>query len=37
MKDDKLYLIHIVECIERIEAYTGEGKDAFVGSSLQQG
>jgi uncharacterized protein with HEPN domain len=23
MKDDKLYLIHISECIERIESYVG--------------
>jgi uncharacterized protein with HEPN domain len=22
MKDEKLYLIHIAECIERIESYT---------------
>ena len=22
MKDDKLYLIHITECIEHIESYT---------------
>jgi uncharacterized protein with HEPN domain len=25
MKDDKLYLIHISECIERVEKYVGEG------------
>lgn len=24
MKDDKLYLIHISECIERIETYVSE-------------
>ena len=29
MKDDRLYLIHIRECIERIEQYTVDGKDAF--------
>ena len=29
MKDDRLYLIHIRECIERIEQYTVGGKDAF--------
>ncbi len=29
MKDDRLYLIHIRECIERIEQYTLGGKDAF--------
>ncbi len=30
MKDEKLYLIHIKECIERIEAYTIDGKDFFI-------
>lgn len=29
MKDDKLYLIHIDECIARIEEYPKEGKDSF--------
>jgi uncharacterized protein with HEPN domain len=37
MKDDKLYLIHIGECIERIESYVqGIDKEAFIGSSLVQ-
>lgn len=37
MKDDKLYLIHIRECIERIEKYTtAGGKDAFGASTLIQ-
>ena len=37
MKDDKLYLIHISECIERVEKYTtGGGKDAFLASTLIQ-
>lgn len=36
MKDDRLYLIHILECIERIETYTSGGRHAFLGSSLQQ-
>jgi uncharacterized protein with HEPN domain len=37
MKDDNLYLIHIRECIERIEAYTGEGgRDGFLSSTLIQ-
>lgn len=31
MKDDRLYLIHISECIERIESYvTGRGESAFL-------
>jgi len=37
MKDDKLYLIHIGECIDRIESYThGVDKEAFLASSLVQ-
>lgn len=37
MKDDKLYLIHISECIERIESYvSGTDKEAFMASSLVQ-
>ena len=30
MKDERLYLIHIVECATRIQQYTSEGKDAFL-------
>lgn len=30
MKDDKLYLIHILECIGRIEQYTVDGREAFL-------
>lgn len=37
MKDDRLYLIHISECIGRIESYTaGMTKDAFLSSTLVQ-
>ena len=36
MKDEKLYLIHILECIERIEGYTISGEQAFVDSTLIQ-
>ena len=36
MKGDKLYLIYINECIERVEKYIGAGKDAFLTSSLIQ-
>jgi uncharacterized protein with HEPN domain len=36
MTDDRLYLINIVECIERIEAYTRGGKEAFLASTLIQ-
>lgn len=36
MTDDRLYLSNILECIERIEAYTQEGREAFMGSMLIQ-
>lgn len=36
MKDDRLYLIHIWECIQRIEFYTGEDKAAFLASTMMQ-
>ena len=29
MKDDRLYLIHIRECMNRIERYTADGKEVF--------
>lgn len=36
MKDDRLYLTHIFECINNIEDYTFRGKDEFFESSLIQ-
>jgi len=36
VKDDRLYLIHIRECIERIEQYTLGGKDAFFADTKSQ-
>ena len=30
MKEDRLYLIHIQEAIERIEEYTREGEEVFL-------
>jgi len=37
MKDERLYLIHIKECIERIEAYLGNAnKRKFLNSTLLQ-
>ena len=30
MKDDRLYLIHMQEAIERIEEYTQEGEEYFL-------
>ena len=36
MKDDNVYLLHILESIRRIEEDTAEGKDAFLASHTLQ-
>ena len=37
MRDDKLYLIHIAECIAKIESYVSKiDKDSFLDSTLVQ-
>lgn len=36
MKDDRLYLTHILECITKIERFTTEGKDAFLSDDKTQ-
>jgi uncharacterized protein with HEPN domain len=36
VKDDRLYLIHIKECIGRVIMYTGEGKDVFFADTKTQ-
>ena len=36
MKNDKMYLIHILECIERIEQYTKASEQEFMSSILLQ-
>lgn len=36
MKDEKLYLIHMLECLTRIEQYTVEGKEAFLRDTKTQ-
>jgi uncharacterized protein with HEPN domain len=36
MKDDRLYLIHISECIARVEQYTAGGREEFQASTLIQ-
>jgi uncharacterized protein with HEPN domain len=36
MKDDGLYLDNILECIQRIESYVAEGKEAFMSNSMMQ-
>lgn len=32
MKDDSLYLLHISECLARIERYVAGGQEAFAES-----
>jgi uncharacterized protein with HEPN domain len=36
MKDDKLYLIHISECISRVKQYTSEGEELFFSDTKTQ-
>lgn len=36
MKDDRLYLIHMRECGDRIEQYVSGGRDTFMHSTLIQ-
>lgn len=36
MKDDRLYLVHIRDCIERIRRYTAEGEAAFMADTKTQ-
>lgn len=36
MKDDRLYLIHIGECIARIERYTVDGRNTFFNDTKGQ-
>lgn len=36
MKDDRVYLMHIQECIRRIEEDTADGKVAFPSSHARR-
>ena len=36
MKSEQVYLVHIRECIARIEQYTREGKESFFQSTMIQ-
>lgn len=36
MRDDRLYLSNIKECIERIETYTDDGREIFLQTTLIQ-
>ena len=36
MKDDRLYLVHVAECIERIEQFTTVGREGFMSDRKTQ-
>lgn len=36
MKDVRLYLVHMIECLDKIEKFTSKGKDDFLSSVLIQ-
>ncbi|MHC1730210.1 MAG: DUF86 domain-containing protein [Syntrophobacteraceae bacterium] len=36
MKDPRVYLAHMLECIERIEIYTKEGRKVFFATGMIQ-
>ena len=36
MKEEKLYIVHMVECIERILSYTKEGQEMFLNDPKTQ-
>jgi uncharacterized protein with HEPN domain len=36
VRGDHLYLIHIAECMQRIDAYTQGGRKIFMESSMAQ-
>ncbi len=36
MKDDRLYLVHILDCIDHILQFTSEGKNSFLADRKTQ-
>ena len=34
MKEDRVYLKHILRCIQRIEEYTAKGREDFLSSPM---
>ncbi len=36
MKDDRIYLEHILQCIDRVRTYTSDGKAAFLADTRTQ-
>ena len=36
MKDDRVYLLHVRDCLDRIVAYTRDGREAFLADTKTQ-
>jgi uncharacterized protein with HEPN domain len=36
VKDDRLYIVHVLECVRRVQEFCQGGEDAFRGSELIQ-
>lgn len=36
MRDDRFYLLHIAECIARVEEYVAGGQDSFMETTIIQ-
>ena len=36
MRDDRLYIHHILDCLQRIQRYCQDGKQAFFSAELIQ-
>ncbi len=36
MKDDRVYLLHIRDAMERVSEYTSEGRDSFLADPKTQ-
>jgi uncharacterized protein with HEPN domain len=36
LKNDRLYLQHVLECIRRVQRYTADGKERFVADTMIQ-
>ncbi len=36
MKDDRFYLIHVAECISKVEEYVASGHDSFMDTPMIQ-
>ncbi len=36
MKDQRVYLAHILQCIEKVQEYTRDGREDFLSSGVKQ-